>query len=61
MLGKRAGGERLLEDAVAALARALALYPSIDVARARERVAELSVLAEAPEMLEAFDELLRRR
>jgi hypothetical protein len=35
-----------------------ALYPDIDVARARRRVTELSALAEAPRILEAFDELV---
>lgn len=35
----------------------LLLYPEIDVDRVRRRVAELSALAEAPELLEAFDDL----
>jgi hypothetical protein len=45
-----------MEDAEALLA----LYPDIDRERVRSRVAELSLLAEAPELLSAFDELLRR-
>ena len=52
-----AGRPKDVEDAEALLV----LYPGIDVVRARQRVAELSALADAPEMLEAFDELLRRR
>ncbi len=36
----------------------LALYPDIDLTRARRRVAELSALAEAPRLLEAFDALI---
>jgi hypothetical protein len=36
----------------------LSLYPRIDRQRVRTRVAELSELAEAPEMLQAFDTLL---
>ena len=52
-----AGRPKDVEDAEALLA----LYPGIDVKRARARVAELSGLAEAPEMLEAFDQLLARR
>ena len=39
----------------------LALYPDIDIARARRRVAELSALAEAPHVLEAFDALVLAR
>jgi hypothetical protein len=39
----------------------LALYPDIDVARARRRVSELSALAEAPQILEAFDALVLAR
>jgi hypothetical protein len=45
-----------MEDAEALLA----LYPDIDRERVRRRVSELSLLAEAPELIEAFDELLRR-
>ena len=52
-----AGRPKDIEDAEALLA----LYPGIDVKRARARVVELSGLAEAPEMLRAFDELLARR
>lgn len=36
----------------------LSLYPQIDRRRARRRVAELSTLAEAPEMLQKFETLL---
>jgi hypothetical protein len=39
----------------------LALYPDIDVARARRRVVELSALAEAPQILKAFDGLIATR
>jgi Nucleotidyltransferase of unknown function (DUF6036) len=46
-----AGRPKDLEDAEALLA----LYPDLDVARVRKRVAELSALAEAPELLTAFD------
>lgn len=49
-----AGRPKDVEDAEALLA----LYPDIDRARVRARVAELSALAEAPEMLEALDKLL---
>ena len=38
----------------------LVLYPDIDRARVRSRVAELAALAEAPEMLGALDEMLKR-
>lgn len=51
-----AGRPKDLEDAEALLA----LHPDIDRARARSRVAELSELAEAPELLAAFEQLLRR-
>jgi len=51
-----AGRPKDIEDAEALLT----LYPDIDRARARRRVAELAVLAEAPEILSAFDELLNR-
>lgn len=37
----------------------LALYPTIDIARVRRRVAELSALAEAPEVLVAFDAIAK--
>jgi hypothetical protein len=46
-----AGRARDIEDAEALLA----LHPKINVARVRKRVAELSALAEAPELLEKFD------
>jgi hypothetical protein len=36
----------------------LTLYPDIDAARVRKRVAELSILAEAPELLESFDAMV---
>jgi hypothetical protein len=45
-----------VEDAEALLA----LYPDIDRARVRRRVAELSALADAPEILTALDDLLAR-
>jgi hypothetical protein len=52
-----AGRSKDVEDAEALLA----LYPEIDRERVRARVAELSVLAEAPEMLEALDSPAGRR
>jgi hypothetical protein len=51
-----AGRPKDIEDAEALLA----LYPDLDRERIRSRVAELSALAEAPEILSALDELLRR-
>jgi hypothetical protein len=51
-----AGRPKDVEDAEALLA----LYPDIDRARVRRRVAELSELAEAPEILTALDHLLAR-
>lgn len=39
----------------------LALYPDIDLERTRHRVAELSALAEAPQVLRAFDALIAAR
>lgn len=39
----------------------LTLYPDIDIARARRRVADLSLLAEAPQILEGFDALVAAR
>lgn len=51
-----AGRPKDFEDAEALLA----LHPDIDRDRARSRVAELSELAEAPELLVAFEQLLRR-
>ena len=51
-----AGRPKDTEDAEALLA----LYPDIDRARARARVAELAALAEVPEILVAFDALLKR-
>ncbi|HEX3597630.1 MAG TPA: nucleotidyl transferase AbiEii/AbiGii toxin family protein [Polyangiaceae bacterium] len=48
-----AGRPKDAEDAEALLA----LYPEIDIARVRKRVAELSALAEAPELLTGFDTL----
>jgi hypothetical protein len=39
----------------------LALYPDIDTARARRRVAELSALADAPQVLKEFDALVAAR
>jgi hypothetical protein len=38
----------------------LDLYPKIDLAKVRKRVAELSALAEAPEVLHAFDAMTDR-
>lgn len=46
-----AGRPKDLEDAEALLA----LYPDIDVVRTRRHVAELAALADAPELVEAFD------
>jgi len=51
-----AGRPKDIEDAEALLT----LHPDIDRDRARSRVAELSALAEAPELLEAFERLLER-
>jgi hypothetical protein len=51
-----AGRPKDVEDAEALLA----LYPDIDRARVRRRVAELSELADAPEILTALDDLLAR-
>lgn len=51
-----AGRPKDIEDAEALLT----LHPDIDRERARRRVAELSVLAEAPELLDAFERLLGR-
>jgi hypothetical protein len=51
-----AGRPKDMEDAEALLA----LYPDIDIARVRRRVAELAALADAPEVLEAFDAIARR-
>lgn len=51
-----AGRPKDIQDAEALLL----LHPSVDRARVRTRVAELSALAEAPEMLSALDELLLR-
>ena len=39
----------------------LALYPALDLARARRRVRELAALAEAPELATQFETWLRRR
>lgn len=51
-----AGRPKDVDDAEALLL----LYPKVDVGRVRRRVAELSALAEAPELLEAFDTLAAR-
>jgi hypothetical protein len=51
-----AGRPRDIEDAESLLV----LHPRIDVARVRKRVAELSALAEAPELLHAFDAMLTK-
>lgn len=51
-----AGRPKDIEDAEALLL----LHPDIDRSRVRSRVEELSVLAEAPEILEAFERLLRK-
>lgn len=51
-----AGRPKHAEDAEALLV----LHPSIDVARARRRVVELAMLAEAPEMTTAFDATVTR-
>lgn len=49
-----AGRARDAEDAEALLV----LYPDIDVARVRRRVSELSKLAEAPELVSAFEKVV---
>jgi len=51
-----AGRSKDIEDAEALLT----LYPDIDRGHVRARVAELAELAEAPEILQLFDELLAR-
>ncbi len=51
-----AGRPKDVEDAEALLV----LHPEIDTAAVRARVAELSALADAPELLESFDSLARR-
>ncbi len=51
-----AGRAKDIEDAEALLT----LYPNIDRARVRERVAELAALAEVPEMSTSLDALLER-
>jgi len=51
-----AGRPRDVED----LEALLVLYPSIDVRGVRQRVVELAALADAPEIVGAFDEALRR-
>lgn len=52
-----AGRPKDLEDAEALLT----LYPDIDVADVRRRIAELAALADAPEVLDAFDVIAKRR
>ena len=51
-----AGRPRDLDDIEALLV----LHPDIDLRRARQRVKELAVLAEAPELLKGFDVAARR-
>lgn len=51
-----AGRPKDIEDAEALLV----LHPSIDLVRARRRVAELAALADAPELVEGFDALATR-
>lgn len=51
-----AGRPRDLED----LEALLALVPGIDITRARQRIAELAALANAPEILRGFDAAARR-
>jgi hypothetical protein len=51
-----AGRPKDIEDAEALLT----LHADIDRTRARRRVAELAALAETPELLDAFERLLRR-
>jgi len=51
-----AGRPKDTEDAEALLV----LYPDIDRSRVRSRVAELAALAEAAEMLDGLDEMLKR-
>jgi len=50
-----AGRSRDVDDAVTLLT----LHPNIDLSAVRRRVAELAELAEAPELLGGFDEILR--
>jgi hypothetical protein len=52
-----AGRARDIEDAEALLG----LYPAIDLKRVRRRVKELSILAEAPELMENFEVILSRQ
>jgi hypothetical protein len=51
-----AGRPRDLDDVEALLV----LYPKIDIARARARIAELAKLADAPELSRGFDTAVRR-
>ena len=51
-----AGRARDLEDAETLLV----LYPDLDLARVRARIVELAALAEAPELVTAFDAMARR-
>jgi hypothetical protein len=51
-----AGRPKDVQDAEALLV----LHPDVDRARIRARVAELAALADAPELLSALDDLLRR-
>jgi hypothetical protein len=50
-----AGRSRDVDDAVTLLT----LYPHTDLVAVRRRVTELAALAEAPELLDGFDEILR--
>jgi hypothetical protein len=52
-----AGRARDIEDAEALLG----LFPEIDLERVRRRVTELSVLAEAPELLESFEAIASKQ
>lgn len=51
-----AGRPKDVEDAEGLLV----LHPSIDIARTRQRVAELAELAEAPELVQSFDAMAAR-
>ena len=50
-----AGRPRDVDDAAALLD----LYPDIDLARVRKRLTELAALADAPELLDGLDQLIR--
>jgi hypothetical protein len=51
-----AGRPKDIEDAEALLV----LHPRIDLVRARQRVAELAAMADAPELVDGFDTIMAR-